>query len=446
MTMIATEADLLAQSASFDGIREKILRALQNVCNGREPMVDRAEYAPGDNCYCWIRDLFKAQVVYSCDGIMYQRDYKVSGSKITFGDATKVEIAYKPLGESARQLLKEAVQLTEAKYDKANKSITMTVIRPGRSKNNKFYSGTMLKRDHKVFEGVKMFANHQTDAEQRTRPEGDVNQWVATLKETWCEEDGTVKGKAIVFDPLFAAKLENLAEANLLNEMGTSIRAIGEASEAEVDGEQCVMVERFIKARSVDFVTYAGAGGQVETLESDRNDDEDLELVTEAALRKRRPDLVSIIESSALKESEAMKTVEQQLQEATTALTSANAENAKLTARITALEADTKKATVTKALDEALAAAKLPAKAEEKLRKQFATATEATGIKEAVEAEREYIKSFAPAAVKGMGVTTQETEEADKGGEGAEYDPKLLVESFKALGMNEAEAKKAAGI
>jgi len=57
-------------------------------------------------------------------------------------------------------------------------------------------------------------------------------------------------------------------------------------------------VESLIAARSVDFVTYAGAGGQIEAMESATRDNEiDVDLVTEAALRKRRPDLIRLVEN-----------------------------------------------------------------------------------------------------------------------------------------------------
>ena len=185
--------------------------------------------------------------------------------------------------------------LQEAGYDASTGQLTVTVIKPGVSKNNRYYSPELLKKSAGIFEGCKMFADHQTDKESQARPEGSVNNWVATMGKPWVESDGTVKAKAAVIDPPFKAKLDLLAKNNQLGNMGVSIRAIGEATDGEVGGKKVKMIESLISARSVDFVTFAGAGGQVDMLEAACNDF-DLDVVTEAQLKERRPDLITILE------------------------------------------------------------------------------------------------------------------------------------------------------
>lgn len=146
--------------------------------------------------------------------------------------------------------------------------ISLTVIRPGVSKNGRYYSPELLKKSAKMFEGAKMFTNHQTEAEHKARPEGNLSDWVATITKVWPESDGTLKALATVIDPAFKKKLEALAANDLLSQMGISIRAIGEASDGEIAGQRCKIVDAFSGVKSVDFVTFAGAGGQVETFES----------------------------------------------------------------------------------------------------------------------------------------------------------------------------------
>lgn len=162
------------------------------------------------------------------------------------------------------------IRLCEAKYDKPGGVVTLTVIKPGFNKSKRrYYPAETLKRDYRVFEGAKMFADHQTTEQERQRPEGSVRDWVASVKNLWVDGDGTVRATAAVIDTAFRSKLENLAQHGKLGEMGVSIRAAGEATETTVEGHPTQYVEKLIAARSVDFVTYPAAGGGVDMLESD---------------------------------------------------------------------------------------------------------------------------------------------------------------------------------
>lgn len=206
-----------------------------------------------------------------------------------------------------RVMAGEAIELNEAAYNPSKGQITVTIIKPGLSKNNRFYSADMLKKSVGIFENCKMFANHQTDAEAKARPEGSVNQYVAQMTKSWAESDGTLKGLATVIDPQFKAKLDLMHENKMLPNMGVSIRAVGEANKAKMSGKDVVVVESLLSARSVDFVTFAGAGGQVEAIESDASLANDIDLMTEAQLRERRPDLVELVESRKEQSMEEVK-------------------------------------------------------------------------------------------------------------------------------------------
>ncbi len=165
--------------------------------------------------------------------------------------------------------LKET-QLAEARYDKPGGVVTLRVIKPGFNKSKRrYYPAETLRRDYRVFEGAKMFADHATTEEERLRPEGSVRNWVASLKSLWVDGDGTVRATAAVIDDAFRGKLENLDRHGKLGEMGVSIRAAGETRDTEMEGHPTQYVERLITARSVDFVTYPAAGGGVDMLESD---------------------------------------------------------------------------------------------------------------------------------------------------------------------------------
>jgi hypothetical protein len=469
----------LAQSASYSSIQQKVMSAVNaNIKAGKDMDCDDDGPEDAGQCdcgcvcgqqygcqccgdcscsspkYAWCMDLFPEQVVYSMDGKLFQCDYSFdSEGDCQLGDPVAVETSYTPVTagdcpmESFRVLATSALPLEESAYNAATKTLKVTIIKPGLNKSKaRFYPAETLKRDYHVFEGAKMFADHQSEKEAKERPEGSVHNWVASLKNVHAESDGTLSGDAVVIDPPFEAKCDALNKQGLLHEMGVSIRAIGEASEQEREGVTTNVVESLIAARSVDFVTYAGAGGQIEAMESAKPDDEiDVDLVTESALRKRRPDLITLIETHA--QETTMKSVETQLQEAQTQIGTLTKENTELKTKFEEAQKATQKATVAAELAKLLTESKLPAVSQERIRKQFAEAVKTDGIAQAIKEEQDYLKQVGAGAKaaptpKNLGAADNgTTREADAG------QKPNLEEAFKLMpGMSEKEAKLAAAL
>ncbi|GAH40724.1 unnamed protein product, partial [marine sediment metagenome] len=72
--------------------------------------------------------------------------------------------------------------LTEAKFDKGR--ATVIVIKAGfNATEDRYYPAEMLKRDYKVFEGQKMYADHPTEQEDKDLPERSIKNtsWVAVI-------------------------------------------------------------------------------------------------------------------------------------------------------------------------------------------------------------------------------------------------------------------------
>jgi len=130
--------------------------------------------------------------------------------------------------DMTRELVQNYVPLTEAKFDKGR--ATVVVIKPGfNADKSRYYPAEMLKRDYKVFEGQKMFADHPTEQEDEQLPERSVKSggWVSSLKDVMCDENGIVTGIADIIEDWMMRKLANLRDKKMLSEMGISINAIG---------------------------------------------------------------------------------------------------------------------------------------------------------------------------------------------------------------------------
>jgi hypothetical protein len=204
--------------------------------------------------------------------------------------------------ESAeRGIFANVEQLDEAAattYQPSTGNLTITVIKPGVSKNNRYYSPELLKKSVGIFEGAKMFVDHATNKQDAERPEGSVKDWVGTISSVKCESDGTVKATANIHNEAFKTNLSNLKKAGNLSQMGVSIRAFGEAKDGEVSGKRCKIIESLLGCKSVDFVTFAGAGGQVESM-SEAADPDDVMLMDVDTLCAKRPDLIKALESKS---------------------------------------------------------------------------------------------------------------------------------------------------
>jgi len=72
-----------------------------------------------------------------------------------------------------REPILDYMPLTEAKFDKGR--ATVIVIKAGfNATEDRYYPADMLKRDYKVFEGMKMYADHPTEEEDKARPERSI--------------------------------------------------------------------------------------------------------------------------------------------------------------------------------------------------------------------------------------------------------------------------------
>jgi len=269
------------QSDSHDGTASKLSDAIHGaVLSGKDMDGDNdgeqdAKDAKNFGQQHYVRAVHDKHVIYSMGGKTFAHKYSKDeeGDVHLQGGPKEVEPSYQskkasPTEESCFESISLAegglseLQLAES-FNAASGEVPVTIIKPGVSKNNRYYSPELLKRQSAIFEGAKMFCDHATDKEAMQRPEGSVKDWVASLKNVHAESDGTLKGTAVVIDPVFKQKLQALSEAGLLHTLGVSIRAAASASDGKVDGKSTKIIEEFKACRSVDFVTFAGAGGQV---------------------------------------------------------------------------------------------------------------------------------------------------------------------------------------
>jgi hypothetical protein len=175
-----------------------------------------------------------------------------------------------------------------------------TIIKAGLSANRNFYSPEVLRRDHRVFEGIPIRTDH---------PEGGKRPSVRDIvgkvsKVRFCEDDKTIRGDA-VFSSVEGDLVTKVKE-NLIGDM--SINAFGIAAlEKGPDGKVRRRIDTIKSANSVDLVCAASAGG---TLHEEKRQAslvcermvrvmEGLENLTLDELRKTRPDLCESIKKEA---------------------------------------------------------------------------------------------------------------------------------------------------
>lgn len=185
------------------------------------------------------------------------------GAGCAMGDESST---WKPHGEL---LVERACKfLDEPKLQEAaSTSYPILLISPGRGSSG-FYSADVLKKaaESNVFAaGTQMFWNHDTEAEEGARPEGDLNRLAAvtTSNAAW-NESGTSGPGLYAQAKVFADYAEKVRDMG--PHIGLSIRAGGSRNnEADGPDGRKGVITALHNAMSVDFVTRAGRGGKILT-------------------------------------------------------------------------------------------------------------------------------------------------------------------------------------
>jgi hypothetical protein len=188
----------------------------------------------------------------------------IKGIRETFKTKAWAELASDSAG--TRECFAESyggVEIVEAAVDTspARQPLTMRVqlIRPGwgNSKDNHYYPAEVLKRDAKVFEGVKMYTTNHDPKEKSVRTEVSQIKRIAGFT-----DEGAPIAEVNVFDPSFAEQVRNRAKSGALDSLECSVLGEGTSKPFTLDGRSGKLIESITNADSVDWVTRAGAGGK----------------------------------------------------------------------------------------------------------------------------------------------------------------------------------------
>lgn len=239
----------------------------------------------GDNAYVWPREVFDDYLVYEVesdtDTALYKRSYVIDeDGSVTFGDATMViaQMVYTPVAESttieatSTSITGDIIPLVE-KAIRTDGTLLTKVIQPGWGSSG-YYSPELLERDGPTIfpTGLHMYLDHPTESEEIERPERSVKDLAGVLSSDarWMADGPAGPGLYADIKPVngFEEVIDDLAP-----HIGVSIRASGRFVEGEAEGQSGRLISEFIAGHSVDFVTQAGAGGQIlELFESARGE------------------------------------------------------------------------------------------------------------------------------------------------------------------------------
>lgn len=379
---------------------------------------------------------------------------------------------WQPTKESAdvtdsENLLETSRVPVKQRFIREDGTARIRIISPGWGSSG-YYSREVLKRDGpKVYvPGTKQYLDHPTLKEEKERPERSLRDLVAVITGNVAyESEGTpdegVYADIQVFSP-FRVYLNEIAQF-----IGISHRSAGTVRTGAAEGRNGRIIESLTSCQSIDFVTAPGRGGAVVPLfeswraehvpltEQEPHGDQSQDkggntmgdtIITKESLRKTAPTIYNEIREEVLREVAASEATKLKEAEYTTALK----ENTELKDKIARLQEAQVLAEAAGLTATALEKTDLPAITKDRLREslpKLATVKDgkldvvafAEAVKKTIADESAYIaKIRGTGTVRGMGSTS--------GGSAAtlEESQKVLVESFRKLGMTENEVKIAA--
>jgi len=298
-------------------------------------------------------------------------------------------------GDELKITGREIISVSEAEFsqdDTGRMFADLVLIKAGRAKNPRNYRPTALRRavEQKVYDGLRMFVNHSNKPPIKR----DFDEMVSAVESTaWdpaIKPLGGITGRVEFFNKDFfeqAQKAKKYIGVSADHDIGiTRVR----------EGQKMIEdVHEIVGARSVDWVLYPSAGGEIIQFvrESDEGEDVDWNKITADDLKANAPELVKAIqaevkpateaapddepdeepddEDQAVKRSEISRLVKEGIKEALT--------NAQTNER--------KRTDTTKKVREFVAKSGLPGRTQARIVNSFANDTEydETSVKESVE-------------------------------------------------------------
>lgn len=346
--------------------------------------------------------------------------------------------AWKSDQQESADVTGDCIPLSE-KAVRTDGVVNLKLIQPGWGSSG-YYSPQMLERDGpKAFtRGTHMYWDHPSTTDEAARPERSLRDLAAVLvSDAAWQTNGPAGAGLYAQAKTFGGYREAIEEMG--PHIGVSIRALGKAAPGEADGRKGPVIESIEKARSVDFVTAPGAGGQILNLfEAAR------ERTTTTPVQEGHMDDKELSEART-----ALAERDKALSEATTALAEANAKVAEQATALARLQERQLITDATALATKGVANANIPDVTKARIVESVSAnppvkdgaideAAFAHRVTEAVKAEAEYLsKVGASGAIRGMGSSA---------GAGASMDEarKSLEESFKAFGFTDDVAKLAA--
>lgn len=351
--------------------------------------------------YSHVMDVFgdaeSGDVVYHQAGKMQKAPYSVTKADgkhtATIDHKAAKQVTARTVYESEQQeaadldISTEFVPLKEGAVGQDG-SAFLKLIQPGWGSSG-YYSPEVLERDGpKVFKaGLKSYWNHQTDAQERERPEGDLRDLASVLTEDAKYMANGPAGAGLYAKAKVMPHFREHVDA-LAPHIGMSIRANGRAKEGQAEGRKGPIIEQLTHGKSVDYVTTPGAGGKI------------LQLFEAARSRPIKESKGAVMDDAQLKE---LKESNDQLR----------ASNALIAKRL--MKADAKEAAAAQ-----LSAVSLPKAARQRIIERSVAGNlpekdgdlDAVAFKTVVEAELKteaaYLKEVNPGlAVTGMGAAPQ---------------------------------------
>ena len=432
----------ISEAITTETLRDRLRTALQE------------RFVPdGSDSYVWVDDiaLDEPWLIYCLDAHYFRIGYTITdeatGAVALVGEPVEKirRVEWVDVDEAAHELLGDVVDLVEATV-RRDGTIPVKLIAPGWSKNNRYYSASVLESDGPAAfpAGTHMFWDHPSASEAIDRPERSLRDLSAvTVGDARWEEDGPT-GAGLYADAKVMAEYQPTLE-ELAPYIGVSIRAGGTTSYGEADGRSGELVERITVGKSADFVTTPAAGGEIVSL---------FESVRATGPRPKKEPTVA--DKTLIEVQRDLTEAERKLEEATALGTLAAAERDRLRIANAKLQEGNLLTEATRVVTEALGRERdIPDVTKQRLAREiadnppFTEAGEldkpalATRFTEAVKVAREELAAITGSgSVRGLGGGDPFDEAA--GGEGADGTHDVLVESFKRMGLNEAQAKEAA--